>query len=240
MINKIRKIIIENQNSNNKNTKLLEELNWANIYHDTIRGRHFLENLSLTPGRWAANYSFLFLIIKILIKYKPQNILEFGLGETSKLISSFISNEDTGAKHIILEQDLDWILHFELDYKLSNYSKILHLPLVVNEVKSFSVNSYESISKKINNTFDLYIVDGPFGSERYSRYDICLLAEKFNNDDEFIIILDDYNRYGEIEMSLELESILMKNKIKFYKEVFEGIKQQLIITTEKYKNAITF
>jgi hypothetical protein len=30
----------------------LKELDWANVYHDSIRGKSYIENLSLNIGRW--------------------------------------------------------------------------------------------------------------------------------------------------------------------------------------------
>lgn len=68
--------IIKNQN---------EELNWANIFHDTIKGKLHLNELGLSPGRRAANYSMLYLMACILNDYKPKRILEFGLGGIFKI-----------------------------------------------------------------------------------------------------------------------------------------------------------
>ena len=39
--------------------------------------------------------------------------------------------------------------------------------------------------------YDLYIIDGPFGSSRYSRFDIFSQVEKFQKEDEFILIFYD-------------------------------------------------
>ena len=61
------------------NRKILdqnEELLWAEIYHDSIRGKGELENLSLNIGRWAGNYSFFYVLHRILDTWKPGRILD--------------------------------------------------------------------------------------------------------------------------------------------------------------------
>src|SRR5690554_6195752 len=82
------------------NKKLLQENEWANIYHDSIRGNDELQQLSLKIGRWAGNYSFFFLVHRILKDFKPKKIVEFGLGESSKFISSYNKSVNNFHHHI--------------------------------------------------------------------------------------------------------------------------------------------
>lgn len=222
--------IIQNQNA---------ELLWANIYHDTIRDRKWLQDLSLSPGRWAVNYSFLYFLTRILTDCKPNKIIEFGLGESSKIISSFLQNELHNSTHLIVEQSLDWIDSFSSRFQLSKNSNILYLELEKQIINGFSVNTYKSIKEKINDTFDLYVVDGPLGSDRYSRYDIISLAERLDQKNEFIIIMDDYNRQGEQDTATDLIELLDKKGIKTFNGSYSGDKAQKIIVTQKYKYVIT-
>ena len=67
----------------------LNEVVWANVYHDSIKGYPFLQNLGLNVGRFACNYTLLYLLHRIIEVSKPQRILELGLGESSKLISTY-------------------------------------------------------------------------------------------------------------------------------------------------------
>lgn len=98
---KIKLIIKEFLTKRNFLVGQSKEIEWAHIYHDTIRGRKWLEELAISPGRHAANYSFLCILTKILADFKPKKIIEFGLGESSKLISSFIVNELKESTHVI-------------------------------------------------------------------------------------------------------------------------------------------
>ncbi|HQN16565.1 MAG TPA: hypothetical protein PLC90_09425 [Bacteroidales bacterium] len=215
------------------------ELEWADIYHDTIRGKKWLRELSISPGRWAANYSFIYIITRILSDCQPKKIIELGLGESSKIVSKFVENELPDTTHLIVEQSLEWIEVFKSKFKLSSNSTILHLELETNIIKGFPVNTYKDIGNKIDEAFDLYIIDGPFGSSRYSRYDIISLTDKLNNNNEFIIVIDDYNRQGEQDTAQDLTDHLTKKGIEIFSGRFAGDKAQKVIVTKKYQFVLT-
>ena len=103
------------------NIAYLKELHWAHIYHDSIRGKVWLENQPLNIGRWAGNYAFFYLLNRILSDVKPKSILEFGLGESTKFISCFLKNELTETKHIVVENDKKWIEFFNFNYKIKSF-----------------------------------------------------------------------------------------------------------------------
>lgn len=235
IVKRIKNLINEfrtrNENHKNQNNEII----WANIFHDTIKDRDWLKNLSISPGRWAADYSFLYVLVRILSDYKPKKILEFGLGETSKIISSFLENDLADSTYTILEQDESWIEVFKNKFKLSPKVELIHLPLHSKNVKGYSVNCYKGI-EEVEGVFDLYIVDGPFGSAHFSRYDIYSLTEKLQVQDDFIIIIDDYNRQGEIETATDLINQLNARGIKLYTEIYRGVKAQMVIASEKYKH----
>lgn len=217
--------------------KQAKEVEWANIYHDSIRGKKWLEELPINVGRWAGNYSFFYVLNRILNDYKPKRILEFGLGESSKVISVYLDNYLTETAHLIIEQDENWAASFNEKFTLSKKSTIEVLPLKKQTINNFEVNSYANFAEKLTDTFDLYVVDGPFGSDRFSRYDIISLVKKFNPTHEFIILFDDTNRKGEFETCEEIKSILEQKKISFYSGYYEGVKGSTIIASEKYKYA---
>lgn len=224
----IIKLLQENRNQS-------QELEWAHIFHDSIRGKKPIENLSLNIGRWAGNYSFFYVLNRILSDYKPKKILDLGLGESSKFISTFLDNYLEESYHTIVEQDVNWIEAFENRFHLSERSKIINCNLQVSQIKGFESNKYEDFGKKVTEKFDLYIVDGPFGSDRYSRYDIILLVEKFDDNEEFIIMMDDTHRQGEADTRNDIISILTSKKITYYLGEYIGNKAVSVISSEKYK-----
>jgi hypothetical protein len=81
MLKKIKNLIQENIKFHKASQAGLNELYWANVYHDSIRGKKELENLGLNIGRWAGNYTFFYVLNRILNDYQPKKIIEFGLGK---------------------------------------------------------------------------------------------------------------------------------------------------------------
>lgn len=242
MINKIKLLINEFRSKERRiNLRLTElenqtrELEWAHIYHDSIRGKEYLEKLPLNVGRWAGNYSFFYVLNRILSDYKPEKILDLGLGESSKFISTYLENYLIGSYHTIVEQDQDWINSFQERFKLSSRSNIVHCPIEVKKVNGFDVNMYQNFKDKIFGKFDLYIVDGPYGSDRFSRFDIISLVENMEKMDQFIIIMDDTNRKGEGDTLCEIETLLKIKNINYYKGCYSGNKSVTVVVSEKYK-----
>lgn len=235
MIKKIKALINENRKNQQKIIELTQELDWANVYHDSIRGRDHLENLSLNIGRWAGNYAFFYVLNRILNDFKPNTILEFGLGESSKFIMSYLDNVLLETKHLIIEQDENWATLFSKSVKVSKHSTIVNCPLETIQIKGFQTNSYSKLNTVVISKFDLYIIDGPFGSKKYSRYDIVSLVSNFEKDDQFIIVLDDFNRNGEKETAKDLLQSLKEKGINLHTQTYSGIKSVLVIATDKYK-----
>lgn len=217
-----------------------KEIEWAHIYGDSIRGKIYLQNLPINIGRWAGNYSFFYILNRILNDYKPKNILDLGLGESSKFISTYLDNYLIESKHTIVEQDQSWITAFNEKFTLSSRSKIIYCELREKNIKGHNANYYDGFNDQIKDNFDLYIVDGPFGSDRYSRYDIVDLVENFSFDKEFIIIMDDSERQGEQDTINDVLNILRTKGVIFYVGVYTGNKQNTIIASEKYKYATSF
>jgi hypothetical protein len=246
MINKIKSLINEFRANDRKiNSKLIDlenqgrELEWAHIYHDSIRGKKWLEELPLNVGRWAGNYSFFYVLNRILMDYKPKSILDLGLGESSKFISSYLDNYLLDTRHTIVEQNEEWINSFQEKVVLSNRSNIICCPLKQKEIKGHISNVYEDFANKVTDKFDLYIVDGPFGSDRYSRYDLVTIIETINSNDEFIILFDDTNRLGEQDTLNDIITILKNKNINIFIGYYEGNKANTVIATQKYKFAIS-
>jgi len=218
----------------------LKELEWAQIYHDSIRGKKWLEETPLYIGRWAGNYAFFYVLNRLLNDYKPKRILEFGLGESSKFISTYLENVLTKSKHLIIEQDTSWYINFKSNFQLSTRSNVVICPLIKKNVHNVEVNCYQDLKTQITQKYDLYIVDGPFGSKHYSRYDIVTLAQDFNDNDEFIIVIDDFQREGEQETVSVLETVFKEKGLKIFKGIYTGNKSVCVLGTEKYKHISTF
>lgn len=218
----------------------INELEWAHIYSDSIRGIPYIENLHLNIGRWAGNYSFFYVLNRILYDYKPQKILEFGLGESTKLISTYVEHHLDNAVHKIFEHDKNWIDYFKSRFVLADKCEIINLDLNDKLINGYHVTSYNKVFNDEFNDYELYLIDGPFGSDRYSRYDIIAYIENFKLFSEFIILFDDTDRRGEMDTIKVIFNLLETKHIKYYTKNYKGNKQSTIICSEKYKFATSF
>jgi len=239
-LSNLKKFIADIYAFQDKSLSLSRELEWANIYHDSIRDKKYLEDLSLNVGRWAANYSFFYILNRILSEYKPRSILEFGLGESTKFISTYLIHELKESKHVVIEHDQEWIEAFTHKFSISDRSSVIHCPLVETKIHGFSCYTYQDFDKKVTEDYEVYLIDGPFGSDRFSRFDIVSLVRNFEQEKEFILVIDDTNRLGELDTVNEICSVLTEKKINFFRGDYSGVKQNTVIASKKYKYAISF
>lgn len=215
----------------------MQELEWAEVFHDSIRGKIWLENLPLNIGRWAGNYSFFYVLNRILNDFKPKSILEFGLGESTKFISTYIENYLVECNHQIIEQDENWKELFNKQFKLGKKSNINISPIQTKKIRGHLVQTYGKINLNNMSNYELFVIDGPIRSKHYSRYDIMGIAKNFTPLHQFIILFDDYNRKGEKETINDLLNLLKNKEIEFYKRCYTGNKDVLVIATKNYKYA---
>lgn len=237
ILKRIKALIQENSDNQKQIISQTKELEWASVYHDSIRGKKHLEELSLNIGRWAGNYTFFYILNRILKDFKPKSILELGLGESTKFISTYLDNYLIDTTHMVIEQDQNWKNLFEENFTLSQKTKVTICPSEKLEVKGFETNVYKDFDKTVSGKFDFYLVDGPNGSYHYSRYDIVKLASNFKAEDQFIIMIDDYDRQGERETVMDLRLVFDKQNIRVFENIYEGNKSVLVIATEEYKYA---
>lgn len=239
MFNKLRSVITESRVKQEQILLQSRENVWAQVFHDSIRGKEFLQDLPLNVGRWAGNYSFFYILNRILTDFKPPSILEFGLGESSKFVSVYLDNYLVDSRHIIIEHDENWADSFTCSFQLSERSVVKILPLEEIEVEGHKCKVYERLEECISEKFSLYIIDGPFGSRRYSRFDLMTLVNRIDCQDEFIFLVDDCNRIGEMETVKCAIDFLKSRQITHYTRLYEGSKSQMLIASHLYKHVTT-
>lgn len=211
-----------------------DELQWAAVFNSAITDSKWFVNQSLNPGRWAASYPFLYILYRVYNEIKPKNILEFGLGETSKLSYQYCEAFPE-AKLTIIEQDENWLNFFS-----SNIHNVVPNTLVLElehkAVYGHTTKVYKDLVEKVaGNKFDFVLVDGPWGSERYSRYQIADIVENGLLADQFAIIIDDCHRQGERDTAAKVKELLKEKNVKFAEGMYSGVKDTLLICSENYK-----
>ncbi len=209
----------------NETNKLLNELNWANVFNSTISASEWYNNKSISPGRWAAGYPLLYVLYRILNEVKPQNILEFGLGQSTKMLHQY-GFWNKNSQITTIEHSDEWIQLFNRNNKFPGNCKIsLHEneEIIFNGKKTTSVKNLGKVIE--NQKFDLIINDAPYGSPNFSRSQVIKLIKQNLSKENFCIIIDDYNRKGEKETCKELEKELNTHKIVFKKGKYSGEKE---------------
>ncbi len=230
----IKDVVKENNNILDKNylelvrnNKIQSEILMAQKFNNTIVDSKWLQYKSFSPGGWAVDYSFLYTLYRVLNDKKYLQILEFGLGQSSKMIHQY-ADFFKGVNALTVEHDENWVNFFlasiegqyEMKIKICNIEKVIY--------KNCETLSYKNIQQEITNKYNLIIVDAPFGSYNYSRSQIIELIPKVLCDD-FTIIIDDYDRNGEKETVQEIISKLNDNKIEFIMTKYGFVKEHILI-----------
>ena len=194
---------------------------WANVYHDTILNSTWLKDKAVSPGRWAVSYIVLYVLYRTLNEMKPMNILECGLGQSSKLTVQYANAHN--ANLTIFENNPDWIKFFENNFLgADKYIKLLDLEMV-ELVPPYKSRTYAGFKDSIKDKkFDMVLIDGPLGCERYSRPEILDIVD--NLAPSFIIMLDDMNRIGEQDIWKLLKEKLTKKGIAFVERLYASDK----------------
>ena len=213
---------------------LSRDLHAAQVFHDRILDSPWFTQQRLSPGNYAVDYGFLKTLYNVLSAMQPRNILEFGLGQSSKLVHQYATH--FGANALTCENSDDWISFFfksenpttmpvrpsmsadspvVVDSSLGYPVNIRRLPLAKIKIRGILTTSYQDIETVFaDQRFDFILVDGPYGEERFSRPQIITLAEH-NLANRFCILVDDSQRPGEQETIAEVESVLRRQNIPF-------------------------
>ena len=220
-------------NLNYQSQRNFQELNYADLLHDTICESPWLKNKTLSLFGWAANYSFIYLLYRVLDKVMPQNILEMGLGQTTKLTSQYVAYKNSKAHLNVCEHNQDWINIYQTELPQSENMVINHFDLSFFEYEGKQNDKYKDLTQKFESEkFDLIIVDGPVGGgNNLPRSNILDLVQNDNLANDFIIIFDDSERVGEKNTIASVRDLLKQKGIDFVEFDRNGIKNQHVITS---------
>ena len=226
---------------------LVPEILWANLYHDAIIESEWLKDKTISPSGslgMAVGYNFVYPLYRILDEMHPKNILETGLGQSTRLTAQYAGYYK--ATHSVVEHDPNWAKFFLESFKgMSDYSKLYVTPLYMADHEGIPYYAYQNFEKILNHIayltnveggypkFDFIVIDGPFGGGKRARRDIIAFIPQCLNDD-FVIMIDDCGRPGEIHLCNQIQSILQSNGIKFASTQYSasGINKVGIITSE--------
>jgi len=205
-----------------------QEIIKSQIFNSSIVDSEWLKFKSFSPGGWAVDHGLLYTLYRVLNDMKPKNILEFGLGQSSKMIHQYVDYYE-GTKAVTCEHDQDWIKYFN---RHKNETYDINIKLVETEKINYndkSTLSYKNIETLFGDEkFDLILVDAPFGSEHYSRSQILKLISN-NLSPSFCVIVDDVDRQGEMETIEELKNKLESINIKYLDVYYKASKKHYLV-----------
>ena len=139
------------------------ELKYAFVFNDTIKSSEWLKEKDFSLVNSAANYSLMYSLYRILNDAQPKNILELGLGQTTKLTSQYAKYFDD-AKLTVLESDEDWIENFSKNLEISDNTRIVNLDVETFEYNNTINTRFKDIDKIVESEkYDLIIIDAPRG-----------------------------------------------------------------------------
>ena len=226
VLKKIKDYLIQNRCRQN-------EIYWGLVFNNAISDSYWLKNKSFSPGRWAAGYPLLYILFRIYNDVKPKSVLEFGLGESTKLLAQY-KKHYPDVHFTVVEQDCNWLEFFCNEiYDIKQYSKIVEIEK--KQIHGKESYYYKGVLNQISGMkYDFIVVDGPWGSDSFSRYQVVEIARNNLIADNFIIIVDDYERDGEKQTVQELRKVLKGKGIEFKESVYSGDKDSLLICSAKY------
>lgn len=137
----------------------------------------------------------------ILNTNEINSIVEFGTGASTRIFSYYKSHDNNNCEIISFDNDLEYQKTFEIDNV-----QLVHVDAEINENESYYIN----ISKYIHNLIDLVFIDGPYGyMSKLPRTNILNLIKENKISDNAYIIIHDSNRQGEINLMIQITSLLL-------------------------------
>ena len=217
------------------NKKIMQEILNAIKFNNTIDGSKWFINKNISPGGPAVDYAFFYTLYRTLSSFKPHNILEFGLGQSSKMIHQYASFYNRNA--VTVEHDKNWANFFTESIDGDYPVKIKIMELDTIDYKGVKALTYKDCKKNfMGQKFDLILVDGPFGyapDTIYSRPQIIEIV-KNNIADNFVIIIDDFDRTGEKNTTKEIFDYFNQENIKYVYQEYGSLKKHLLVTTPRH------
>jgi hypothetical protein len=149
-------------------------------------------------GGGAADHKLLYVLSRALGEFRFRSILECGAGETTKLLDAFA--KESGHQVTTLEHDDNWATRAGQNGLAATHS-VLHCPLVSYEdsfVGRYLWYDTERAAAKMPECWDLFVVDGPTGTRRFSRFGISRIFPA-RADSDWLLLWDDLDRTGDLE-----------------------------------------
>jgi hypothetical protein len=194
------------------------------LFKEAIENCNWLKYKSFKPGLWAMDNFAFYTLFNILDRIKPKNILEFGMGQSSKMVHQYAQFFEN-VTAVTIEHNREWAETFCKNIPEDLKINVKFFDTEIIEVNGFKTLTYKNIDGIWGKGgYDLIIVDGPFGSKHYSRSQIINII-KYGLPEQFCIFMDDTERNGEKETVKEICRELGEKGIKHLIKENRGIRK---------------
>jgi len=199
------------------------------IYRDL-----FLRELALLgeedrfyPTGGAANYSLLYLILRLGSEFRPASVLDIGAGQ-STLLWAMLQRRGFVGNLLTLENDADWAARIGAQVT----HEILVTPLQPMRIGRRTITTYDWATVKQGRSFDVIVCDGPRGTPRDSRSGILSMIDGLPRD--FALVLDDTERDGEQDTVALVHDRLQAAKHDYAVGVVRAAKTQAVFAGGRF------
>ena len=179
------------------------ELVYQNLFDIQCRNRGMTNDFYAVGA--AASYGLMYLLFRVFDEHDIRSVVEFGSGQTTRLIDRI---KKSGTHHVCYENSADW--HARLAPLLTSCDYRLQ-PLAEVTTDERRVQWYSGVEAQ---NFDLMLIDGPVGTERFSRFG-CVELIRSHISKDFLIIMDDGQRRGEQDTVAHIVDLLQRAGLAF-------------------------
>jgi len=170
------------------------------LYQGIFRDAAAAHNLKLPPLyplpiTGAANYSFLYALLRLLMETPCSRLLEIGVGQSTLLVDA-VRKMRGNIDVISIDTDSAWVSH--IAGRVGH--PVLHAPLIPKLIHGKQVMGFDL--PELHGKFDAVIVDGPKQTKRNSRWAALEILDHYLAD-EFLVLFDDAGRPGDQDLMRE-------------------------------------
>lgn len=207
------------------------ELVYQNIVHRELE-RLGIDRSFYAVGS-AANYSYLYLLLRACTELPVRRLLEIGSGQSTLLLDALADR--AGFDVVSLEHETGWADRIAEQCK---HVRVLEAPLAKLRIRG-RVEPVHTPKTLESCSFNVLLVDGPQKSKRYSRWGALHWLEQLDRRD-FLIVFDDAERRGELDTIAEALRYLDEHNIAYTATRIRSTKTQFLIAAGRMQPAIYF
>jgi len=203
------------------------------LYH-TMRSSNSWLRIPVFPAGGAVDYKLLYILARLLVEYSFGSVIEFGAGESTKVLSAFANYSNSNV--FTIEHDEFWAERVGRGVSAFSH-RICHCPLKSFQHSQFGTFNWYNLSEALipkELKFELFLVDGPIGTARFSRIGII---EHFSEmcASDWVVIWDDLQRLGDLEAFAAFIKSLKQKNTDFGHVIINGQKVVGVIYSMKFR-----